>query len=111
MHIVSHLEIYGLLVDSMKFGSAILTLKMAVPCYERMSIILICHEDIRSLSVLVMYKGGLINLWLYKENEGLKKFIYSTYSPLSSTHLWLRCSNFFNPSRENSFGSAANRKS
>jgi hypothetical protein len=30
---------------------------------------------------------------------------------LSSTHLWLRCSNFFNPSKKNSFGCAANRKS
>jgi hypothetical protein len=55
----------------------------------------------------------LISLWLYKENNKLrdwKKCIYSTYSPLSSTHLWLRCSNFFNPSKENSFGCAANRK-
>jgi hypothetical protein len=32
-----------------------------------------------------------------------------TYSPLSSTHLWLRYSNFFNPSKKNSFGCAANR--
>jgi hypothetical protein len=30
--------------------------------------------------------------------------------PLSSTHLWLRCSNFFNPSKKNSFGCAANRE-
>jgi hypothetical protein len=30
-------------------------------------------------------------------------------SPLSFTQLWLRCSNFFNPSKENSFGYAANR--
>jgi hypothetical protein len=59
-------------------------------------------------------RGGLINLWLYKENKTLrdwKKCIYSTYSPPpSSTHLWLRCSNFFNPSKKNSFGWAANRK-
>jgi hypothetical protein len=41
---------------------------------------------------------------------GLKKCIYSTYSPLSFTHLWLRCSNFFNPAKKNSFGCAANRK-
>jgi hypothetical protein len=51
---------------------------------------------------------------LYKENNKLrdrkKKCIYSTYSPLSSTHLWLRCSKFFNPSKKNSFGCAANRK-
>jgi hypothetical protein len=39
-----------------------------------------------------------------------KKCIYSTYSPLSSTHLCLRCSNFFNPYKKNSFGCAANRK-
>jgi hypothetical protein len=37
----------------------------------------------------------------------LKKCIYIV--PLSSTHLWLRCSNFFNPSEKNSFGCAANR--
>jgi hypothetical protein len=30
--------------------------------------------------------------------------------PLSSTHLWLHCSNFFNPSKKNSFGCAATRK-
>jgi hypothetical protein len=43
---------------------------------------------------------GLISLWLYKENNKLpnwKKFIYSTYSPLSTTRLWFRCSNFPNP--------------
>jgi hypothetical protein len=40
-----------------------------------------------------------------------EKCIYSTYSPLSSTHLWLRCSNFFNPNKKNSFGCAGNRKS
>jgi hypothetical protein len=58
-------------------------------------------------------RGGLISLWLYKENNKLrdwKKCIYSTYSPLSSTHLWLRCSNFFNPSKKDSFPCAANRK-
>jgi hypothetical protein len=41
---------------------------------------------------------------------GLKQCIYSTDSPLSPTHLWLLCSNFFNPSKKNSFGYAANRK-
>jgi hypothetical protein len=30
--------------------------------------------------------------------------------PLSPTHLWLRCSNFFNPSKKNSFGCAPNRE-
>jgi hypothetical protein len=45
-----------------------------------------------------------------QEATGLKKYISSTYSPLSSTHLWLRCSNFFNPSEKNYFGCAANRK-
>jgi hypothetical protein len=57
---------------------------------------------------------GLISLWLYKENNKLrdwKKCIYYTYSPLSSTHLWLRCSNLFNPSKKNSLGCGANRKS
>jgi hypothetical protein len=58
-------------------------------------------------------REGLLSLWLCKENNKLrdwKKCIYCTYSPLSSTHLWLRCSNFFNTSKKNSFGCAANRK-
>jgi hypothetical protein len=65
------------------------------------------------LRVVVTLREGLISLWLYKENNKLrdsKKCIYSTYSPLSSTHLWLRCSNFFNPSKKNSFDFAADRK-
>jgi hypothetical protein len=32
------------------------------------------------------------------------------FPPLSPTRLRLRCSNFFNPSKKNSFGCAANRK-
>jgi hypothetical protein len=59
-------------------------------------------------------RGGLISLWLYKEDNKLpdwkKKCVYSTCSPLRSTHLWLRCSKFFNPSKNNSCGCAANRK-
>jgi hypothetical protein len=50
-------------------------------------------------------------LWRRQQATGLKKCIYSTYSPLSSTHLWLRCYNFFNTSKKNSFGWAANKKS
>jgi hypothetical protein len=38
----------------------------------------------------------------------MKKCIY--IFPLSSTHLWLRCSNFFNPSNKNSFGCGATKK-
>jgi hypothetical protein len=41
---------------------------------------------------------------------GLKKYIYSKYSLLSSTHLWFLCSNFFNPSNKNSFSCAANKE-
>jgi hypothetical protein len=41
---------------------------------------------------------------------GLKKYIFSAYPPLSSTHLRLCCSNFFNQPKKNSFGCAANRK-
>jgi hypothetical protein len=58
-----------------------------------------------------LLRRGLISLWLYKENKLRdENYIYSTYSPLSSTHLWLRCSNFFNPSKKNSFGCAASKK-
>jgi hypothetical protein len=69
--------------------------------------------DRRGGGGMYSYTRGRISLWLYKENKKLrdwKKCIYSTYSPLSSTHLWLRCSNFFNTSTKNSFGCAANRK-
>jgi hypothetical protein len=59
-----------------------------------------------------LLRGGLISLWLYKENSKLQdwKNVF-IYSPLSSTHLWLRCSNFFNPSKKNSSGRAANHAS
>jgi hypothetical protein len=60
-----------------------------------------------------LYEEGLISLWLYKENIKLRdwrKCIYSTYSPLSSTHLWFRCSNFFNPCKKNFFGCAVNKE-
>jgi hypothetical protein len=60
---------------------------------------------------LLFIQGGLIRLWLYKENNKLRdwKNVF-TYSHLSSTYLSFRCSNFFNPSKKNSFGCAANRK-
>jgi hypothetical protein len=62
----------------------------------------------RELSIMSRTRG-LISFWLYKGNNLRdRKCIYSTYSPLSSTHSWLRCSNLFNPSKKNSFGCAAN---
>jgi hypothetical protein len=57
--------------------------------------------------------GGLVSLWLYKANNKLrdkKMYLLYIFPLLSSTHLWLRCSNFFNPSKKNSFACAANRK-
>jgi hypothetical protein len=56
-------------------------------------------------------KRGLISLCLCTKNNRLRdwKNVF-TYSHLSSTHLWLRCCNFFNPSKKNSFSCAANRK-
>jgi hypothetical protein len=65
------------------------------------------------LTVTTVIRGGLISLWLYKEKKvtGLKKYIYSTCSPLSSTHLWLPRSNFFNAFNKNCFGCAANMRS
>jgi hypothetical protein len=58
-----------------------------------------------------LLRSGLISLWLYKENK-LRDWnnIFTLRIPPSSTHLWLRCSNFFIPSKKNSFGCAANRK-
>jgi hypothetical protein len=70
-----------------------------------------CWFRHRNSCVNFIYEGGLISLWLYKENNKLrdwKKIIY--IFPLSSTHLWLRCSNFFNLFKKNYFGYAANRK-
>jgi hypothetical protein len=58
-------------------------------------------------------KRGLISLWFYKENntpKELKKMYLLYIFPLSSTHLWLCCSNFFNPSKKNYFSCAVNRK-
>jgi hypothetical protein len=68
--------------------------------------LLACQEGLNT-------RGADKSLALERKQQatGLKKCIYSTYSPLSSTHLWLRCSNFFNPSKKNSFGCAANGKS
>jgi hypothetical protein len=54
-----------------------------------------------------------ISLWLYKENNRLRdwKNVFALHiSPLSSTHLWLRCSNFWIPFTKNCFDCAANRK-
>jgi hypothetical protein len=72
-----------------------------------------CGAKRRDIEASLSVTRGLISLWLYKESNKLrdwKKCIYSTYSPLSSTHLWLRCSNFFNQSKKNYFVCAANRK-
>jgi hypothetical protein len=44
-----------------------------------------------------------------KQATGLKTCIY-IFPPELHTHLWLRCSNFFNPSKKNSFVCAVNRK-
>jgi hypothetical protein len=63
--------------------------------------------------ILKSVRRGLINLWLYKETNKLwdwKNVVTLHISPLSSTHLWLLCSNFFNPSGKDSFGCVANRK-
>jgi hypothetical protein len=44
---------------------------------------------------------GLISLWLYKETSyGTEKKIYLHIPPVLHTHLWFRCSNFLNPSKE-----------
>jgi hypothetical protein len=54
---------------------------------------------------------GLICLWLLKKitSHGIENmyFLYK-FSPELNTHLWLRCSSFFNPFKKNSFGCAAN---
>jgi hypothetical protein len=62
-------------------------------------------EDIRGMflrntGTSIKLRGGLISLWFCT---------YSTYSPLNSTHLWLRCSNFFNSSKKNFLGCVAKR--
>jgi hypothetical protein len=58
-------------------------------------------------------EGALINLWLYKGNNKLQdwKNVFTLHIPLDlHIHLWLRCSNFFNPWKIHSYGCAANTK-
>jgi hypothetical protein len=47
---------------------------------------------------------------LKKISYRIEKMYLLYIFPLSSTYLWLRCSNIFNPSKNNSFGCAANRE-
>jgi hypothetical protein len=67
---------------------------------------------VRASDLTWIWGGGLISLWLYKENNKLRdwKNVFALHIPLSSTHLCLRCSNFFNPSNNNSFGVLQIRK-
>jgi hypothetical protein len=64
-------------------------------------------------SVVAYTKGADKSFGFVKKTRsyGAENYVYSTYPPPSSTHLRLRCSNFFNSSKKNSFGCAANRKS
>jgi hypothetical protein len=62
-------------------------------------------------SIIPKLRGGLISLWLYKEIKLRDwKNVFTLHFPLSSTHLWLRCSNFINSPKKNYFGYAQNRK-
>jgi hypothetical protein len=63
-----------------------------------------------TLETPFLCRGADKSLALKNQATGLKKCIYSTYSLLSSTDLWLRCSNFFNPSKKKSFDCDTNRK-
>jgi hypothetical protein len=71
----------------------------------------LCISKLKKL-VVCQYVRGLISLWLYKENKlrNCKNVFTLHIPPELHTHLWLHCSNFFNPSKKNSFGYAANRK-
>jgi hypothetical protein len=57
--------------------------------------------------------GGLISLWLYKENNKLRdwKSVFTLHIPPELHTLMTSLFNFFNPSKKHSFGCAANRKS
>jgi hypothetical protein len=65
---------------------------------------------IRTLSIRGGWTKKSLVLQRKQQATEFKNCIYSIYPPLSSTHSWLRCSDFFNPSKKNSFGFAANRK-
>jgi hypothetical protein len=56
------------------------------------------RRDIRA--TWSVYEGGWQVFGFIKRTTsyGIEKKYMFTYSPLSSTHLWRRCSNFFNPS-------------
>jgi hypothetical protein len=71
------------------------------------------NEIIRILSRdRVPTRGGLISLWLYKENKnyGIQNIFTLHIPPELHTYLCLRCFNIFNSSKKNSFGCAANSK-
>jgi hypothetical protein len=60
---------------------------------------------------LLVYEVGLkVFGFIKKTSCGIEKLYLLYIFPPNSTHLWLCCSNFFNPSKKNSFGCAANRK-
>jgi hypothetical protein len=75
------------------------------------------QSDLGTVEVFIHMREGLISLWLIQKTTNYrieKKNVFTLHiSPLSSTHLWLRFSNLFNPSKKNSFGCAKiwNRKS
>jgi hypothetical protein len=58
------------------------------------------------------YEGGWYVFGFIKKTTSyvIEKMCLLYIFPLSSTHLWLPCSNFFNPSKKISLGCAANRK-
>jgi hypothetical protein len=50
------------------------------------------------------YERGRVSTWVYKKKSyEVEKNLFTLHIPLSSTHLCLRCSNFFNPFKKKNF--------
>jgi hypothetical protein len=58
----------------------------------------------------VMGGWGLLSFWFIKKTTSyeMEKNVFILRIPLSFIHLWLCCSDFFNPSKKNYFGCVAN---
>jgi hypothetical protein len=108
---VFHALCHVSLIDSNVWRIYCLLLVQHAPNGDQIVIEIFCNKT-KHLSIECTREGGWeVFGFIKKTSYGIEKCIYSTYSPMSSTRLWLRCSNFFNPLEKKNFGCAANRKS
>jgi hypothetical protein len=78
-----------------------------VPCFIFSLSILYSYSSPSASTSQIRGGGGWQVFGFIKKTKMYLLYIF----PLSPTHLWLRCSNFFKPSKKHSYGCAANRPS